>query len=71
MSRTNHNSKGAGYEYWSGRLPKPYSPSPGRITKNWTHRFERRMACDDINERLYEPDVFPPDWSNWDKRGDW
>lgn len=43
MSRTNHNSKGSGYEYWKSRWKKQ-GEQPGRFTKVKTHRFERRLG---------------------------
>lgn len=42
MSRTRHQSKAPGYDYWSRR---PYSRSggaiPGPFSKRMTHRLER------------------------------
>lgn len=42
MSRTQHGSKGPGYEYWSRRFPYPLSP--GRFAKALTVRRERRLG---------------------------
>lgn len=43
MSRTNHASKGPGYEYWASRLHR-HGETPGRYTKVATHKKERRVA---------------------------
>ena len=52
MSRTKKGAKSAGYEYWSRR---PYSnkhgADPGRVTKDLTHRAERREAKREERER--------------------
>jgi len=43
VSRTNHNTKGPGYEYWASRL-YCHGETPGRWTKVQTHRKERRAG---------------------------
>lgn len=49
MSRTNHKTKGAGYEYWKSRCPKAdWLAKPGRETKKLTIRILRRKNKQDI-----------------------
>jgi hypothetical protein len=47
MSRTQHNHKGPGHEYW-GKRPSKGLTGPGRKTKRLTHRLERRAAGRDL-----------------------
>ncbi len=75
MSRTNKGKKGAGYEYWSRRSEHR---EPGRLSKMWTHREERRQgkaetikrAIDELNSDKQMPDdkMF---WSIYDSREIW
>jgi hypothetical protein len=45
MSRTVHNTKGSGYEYWKSRCPKAdWHGKPGRETKKRTVRILRRKS---------------------------
>ncbi len=44
MSRTIHNSKGAGYDYWSRRLGNTGCQGYGPEVKKRTHKLERRAA---------------------------
>jgi len=41
MSRTRKGGKAPGSEYWKSRLHR-HGESPGRVTKDLTHRKERR-----------------------------
>ena len=51
MSRTKHNTKAPGYEYWSKRpLSNTCGAIPGRYTKIRTHRLERIEAKKIIKE---------------------
>jgi hypothetical protein len=45
MSRTHKKSPAPGYEYW-GRRPvsRNHGATPGRVSKNRTHRLERLEA---------------------------
>lgn len=43
MGKTNKGSKGSGCEYWKSRLHKG-GENPGKKTKVWTHKKERREA---------------------------
>lgn len=45
MSRTNHKSKGPGYEYWGRRsVGGKELRNPNGFTKKHTHRKERRQG---------------------------
>ncbi len=44
MSKTIKKTKAAGYEYWTRRPGNICGSSPGRFTKVWTHRAERRQS---------------------------
>lgn len=50
MSRTYRAEKGCGYEYWGRRPCKGMWSFPGKFTKRWTHRKERRLG----KELIYE-----------------
>ena len=49
MSRSYRGSKGPGYEYWKSRW-KTHGETPGRFTKQKTHRFERRIAKKEVRD---------------------
>lgn len=54
MARTKRGSKSPGFEYWSAR---PYSQtSPGRISKDLTHRAERRINKKIVRQELKDLD---------------
>lgn len=42
MSRTQHGSKGPGYDFWSRRPPNSGMQGHGKDAKQQTHRMERR-----------------------------
>lgn len=64
MSRTNHNSKGCGYEYWSRRAFGPHKEfsRPGRFTKTLTHRYERRKGKQEVEIEEDEDSFFEIDF---------
>jgi len=67
MSRTNRGEKGPGYDYWTSRLPGPCGMIPGRQTKKWTARHERRKDKDKCRDPEEVDDVGgerPPDDSD-------
>jgi hypothetical protein len=52
MSRTKHGSKAPGYEYWSKRPGSNSGGSvPGKVSKRFTHRAERRLGKQAAKER--------------------
>ena len=50
MSRTIHNSKGPGYDYWSRRHPSNGISGYGPFVKKLTHRYERRQGKKVVRE---------------------
>lgn len=44
MSRTQKGQKGPGYEYWTARPGNRNGQTPGRFSKQQTHRAERRQG---------------------------
>lgn len=50
MSRTNHNSKGPGWEMGGKRYSKLWSSRNGKVPKTITVRFERRVAKQQIDK---------------------
>ena len=51
MSKTFKQSKPVGFEYWSAR-PSKGLRQPGKITKWFTHRRERRAATREIRDEV-------------------
>lgn len=51
MSRTNKGAKGSGCEYWSRRPTKYQFPTPGKIVKKDTHKKERKLGKDVVDEQ--------------------
>jgi hypothetical protein len=44
MSKTIKKTRPAGFDYWTRRPGNCGGSPPGRITKNRTHKVERRLA---------------------------
>ncbi len=76
MSRTWHNGKGPGYEYWSkrranrvhvGGCPGSRGRSHWSNHKTWTARYERRTF--DLQEELdqYEEDILEDELGEFDE----
>lgn len=44
VSKTLKKSKAPGFEYWTRRIGNGGGSPPGRFSKTWTHRAERRLS---------------------------
>ena len=52
MSRTYRGDKGPGYDYWGSRHSK--LTTPGRFTKTQTHRQERRISNQEVEDYIQQ-----------------
>lgn len=56
MSRTIRGEKGPGYDYWNRRPTKGMWTFPGKFTKRWTHRKERRLGKEFCYDKVRSDD---------------
>jgi len=55
MSRSIKHIKAPGYEYWGKRpVSRNHGATPGRYSKNLTHRLERLEAKEEIRSAIQE-----------------